>query len=201
MTFKVGLTGGIASGKSTVTTLFHELGATVIDADVIARNLLAKNTPCYKQVITLFGDKVLQDNGEINRAWLRTRIFNDVEAKQALESIIHPEVRRQMLAAAAACESPYCILSVPLLVEAQMQDLVDRVVVVDVDEETQLSRLMLRDNISATEARKMLENQCLRAERLAIADDIIDNSDNLAALNPQLRQLHEMYLKLAQNVV
>lgn len=201
MTFKVGLTGGVASGKSTVTTLFHKLGATVIDADVIARNLLAKNTSCYQQVVAAFGDEVLLDNGEINRTWLRTRIFNDLTAKQALESIIHPEVRRQMLAAAAACQSPYCILSVPLLVEAQMQDLVDRIVVIDVDEETQLSRLIVRDNISEAEARKMLENQCQRAERLAVADDIIDNSGKLASLNPQLRQLHEQYLKLAENVV
>ncbi|MTI63667.1 dephospho-CoA kinase [Methylophaga sp.] len=201
MTFKVGLTGGVASGKSTVTAMFQKLGATVIDADVIARNLLAKHTPCYQRVIAAFGDEVLQQNGEINRAWLRKRIFSDVAARQTLESITHPEVRREMLAAAADCQSPYCILSVPLLVEAQMQDLVDRIAVVDIDEKTQLSRLMTRDNITENEARKMLESQCQRAERLAVADDIIDNSDTVASLIPQLRQLHELYLKLAENVV
>lgn len=200
MTFKVGLTGGVACGKSTVTELFHQLGATVIDADVIARNLLEKDTDSYHQVIAYFGGDVLLESGDIDRAWLRAQIFSDSNAKQALENIIHPQVRQQMLAAASECEAPYCILSIPLLVEAQMQNLVDRIVVVDADDKTQLSRLMARDNITETEAMSMLQSQCQRAQRLAVADDIIDNSQSLDSLRPQVEQLHQQYLELAKNI-
>lgn len=200
MTFKVGLTGGVASGKSTVTELFQQLGITVIDADMIARGLLNKNTDSYRQVIKHFGHDVLMENGDIDRAWLRARIFSDRNAKQALENIIHPQVRQQMLAAVSECDAPYCILSVPLLVEAQMQDLVDRIVVVDADEKTQLSRLIARDNISQSEAVKMLQGQCQRAQRLAVADDIIDNSQTIDSLRPQVEQLHQQYLELAENI-
>lgn len=200
MTFKVGLTGGVASGKSTVSDLFQRLGVTVIDADVIARSLLDTGTSCYRQVIAHFGTEVLQHNGEINRAWLRSLIFSDSTAKQALENIIHPEVRSQMLVAADNCKTPYCLLSVPLLIEAQMLDLVDRILVVDVDEKTQLSRLLTRDGINISEARNMLENQCQRADRLSVADDIIDNSQSVSTLMPQVEQLHQRYLGLAQNV-
>ncbi len=200
MTFKVGLTGGVASGKSTVTELFQQLGITVIDADMIARGLLNKNTDSYRQVIKHFGHDVLMENGDIDRAWLRARIFSDRNAKQALENIIHPQVRQQMLAAVSECDAPYCILSVPLLVEAQMQDLVDRIVVVDADEKTQLSRLMARDNISQSEAVKMLQSQCQRAQRFTVADDIIDNSQTIDSLRPQVEQLHQQYLELAENI-
>lgn len=200
MSFKVGLTGGVASGKSTVSDLFQRLGVTVIDADLIARSLLDTGTSCYQQVIAHFGAEVLQHNGEINRAWLRSRIFSDSQAKQALENIIHPEVRRQLLAAADNCKTPYCLLSVPLLIEAQMLDLVDRILVVDVDEKTQLSRLLTRDGININEAHNMLENQCQRADRLSVADDIIDNSQSVSSLMPQVEQLHQRYLELAQNI-
>lgn len=200
MTFKVGLTGGVASGKSTVTELFRQLGATVIDADEIARGLLEKDTDSYQQVIAHFGGDVLLESGDIDRAWLRAQIFSDNSAKRALETIIHPEVRQQMLAAASHCDTPYCILSVPLLIEAQMQDLVDRVAVVDIDEKTQLSRLIARDNLSEAEAISMLENQCQRAERLVVADDIIDNSQARSMLRPQIEELHHRYLELAENI-
>lgn len=199
MTYKVGLTGGVACGKSTVTDLFQQLGATIIDADLIARGLLEKGTESYQQVVACFGEDVLLQTGDIDRAWLRAQIFSDRKAKQTLENIIHPRVRQQMIAAAKDCEAPYCILSVPLLIEAQMQDLVDRVVVVDADEKTQLRRLMARDRISEAAAIRMLQSQCQRAQRLAIADDIIDNSQTLDMLRPQVEQLHQQYLELAKN--
>ncbi|GAB4289599.1 MAG: dephospho-CoA kinase [Methylophaga sp.] len=198
MVFKVGLTGGVASGKSTVSDLFRDQGVMIIDADVIARDLLNKDSPCYQQVVRFFGSEVLLENGEINRAWLRDRIFSDSKAKQVLESIIHPRVRQEMLAAADNCHQAYCILSIPLLVEAQMQSLVDRIAVVDVEETTQLTRLMARDGLSQVQAIRMLENQCRRAERLAAADDIIDNSQAKASLLPQIKALHKQYLKLAE---
>ncbi len=200
MTFKVGLTGGVACGKSTVTDLFHQMGATVIDADVIARGLLEKDTDCYQQVIDYFGPDVLLESRDIDRAWLRVQIFSDSSAKKALENIIHPQVRQQMLAAASTCDAPYCMLSIPLLVEAQMQDLVDRIVVVDADEATQLSRLMARDKITEAEAIRMLQSQCQRAQRLAVADDIIDNSQSMDSLRPQVEHLHQQYLEFAKKI-
>lgn len=199
MVFKVGLTGGAASGKTAVTDLFSQLGVKVIDADVIARHVLNKDTECYRKVLDYFGSQVLTDNDDIDRAWLRERIFNESAAKKALEAIIHPQVRQQMLAEAEKSSDAYCILSVPLLAEANMQDLVDRIVVVDLDIESQLSRLITRDNISEKQAKQMLKNQFSREQRLSIADDIIDNSGPVAQLKSQVENLHKKYLKLAEN--
>jgi dephospho-CoA kinase len=197
MVFKVGLTGGVASGKTTVSELFSAMGVEIIDADVIARRLLDKGSDCYHSVLALFGPQVLLDNDEINRAWLRNKIFTDVSAKQQLEAIIHPRVRQQMLAQAEQCRQPYCILSIPLLTEATMQDLVDRVLVVDTVPDRQLARLTARDGISNVQAQQMLAGQAEPAQRLAIADDVIDNNGSAEALAPLVSQLHQQYLKLA----
>jgi dephospho-CoA kinase len=140
---------------------------------------------------------VLLKNADINRRWLRNRIFSDVTAKQQLESIIHPAVRQTILADSKHCISPYCIVSVPLLIEANMQSLVDRIVVVDLPEEQQLERLMGRDELSRLQAEAMLKGQCSREQRLSFADDIIDNSHTLAALDEQVSSLHQHYLQLA----
>lgn len=198
MHFRVGLTGGVASGKSTVSHLFAELGVTIIDADLIARQLLEKNTDCFKQVVQLFGDKVLLDNGEINRSFLRELIFTDAAAKQAVEQIIHPNVRKQMLATAARSETPYCILVVPLLIEADMLDLVDRTLVVDIPEPLQLQRLCQRDGLTEQQARRMLDSQASRDERLQAADDIIDNQGDTDTLQKKVKQLHLFYRDLAE---
>lgn len=197
MVFKVGLTGGVASGKTTVSELFSALGVEIIDADVIARNLLVKGSDCYQSVLTLFGQQVLLDNGDINRAWLRNKIFTDVIAKQQLEAIIHPRVRQQMLDQAEQCPQPYCILSIPLLTEAAMQDLVDRVLVVDTAPTSQIARLTTRDGISDAQAQQMLAGQAKPEQRLAIADDVIDNNGSAEALAPLVSQLHQQYLRLA----
>jgi dephospho-CoA kinase len=197
MTFKVGLTGGVATGKTSVSDRFSALGIQIIDADVIARELLKRDTECYRQVISLFGEKVLLGNADINRSWLRDRIFSDATAKQQLEAIIHPAVRQAILADSNRCISPYCIVSVPLLIEANMQSLVDRIVVVDLPEEQQIARLMVRDKLNRLQAEAMLKGQCSREYRLSFADDIIDNSQTLSALDEQVSSLHQHYLQLA----
>lgn len=197
MVFRVGLTGGIASGKTTVSNLFQQLGVHVIDADPIARDLLNKNTPCYHQVVTAFGPEVLLSNGDINRRWLRDRIFSNAEAKKTLETILHPVVREQMLDAVQHCDQAYCILSIPLLTEAGMQDMVDRVLVVDVAPSIQINRLQQRDGASEQQAMKIVAAQAERQQRLAIADDIIDNDSPAETLLPRVEQLHQQYLDLA----
>jgi dephospho-CoA kinase len=197
MTFKVGLTGGVATGKTSVSDRFSALGIQIIDADVIARELLKQGTECYRQVVSLFGEEVLLGNADINRRWLRDRIFSDATAKQQLEAIIHPAVRQSILADSNRCISPYCIVSVPLLIEANMQSLVDRIVVVDLPEEQQIARLMARDKHNRLQAEAMLKGQCSRVQRLSFADDIIDNSTTLSALDEQVSSLHQHYLQLA----
>ncbi|KGM08112.1 Dephospho-CoA kinase [Methylophaga thiooxydans] len=197
MYFRVGLTGGVACGKSTVSQLFSELGATIIDADVIARQLLEKDTDCYKQVIQLFGNTITFADGEINRALLRELVFSDTTAKHQLEKILHPEVRKQMLAAAEKCETAYCIFVVPLLVEADMLDLVDRILVIDIPEVTQLERLIKRDKLTKSQAQNILNNQATRQQRMQVANDLIDNQNDINLLKDKVEQLHHFYRELA----
>jgi dephospho-CoA kinase len=199
MVFKVGLTGGVACGKTTVSDRFKELGIEIIDADIIARELLEQDSGCYRDVVDLFGQQVLLESAEINRSWLRDRIFSDAEAKLALESIIHPAVRRTLAEASENCASDYCIVSVPLLIEANMQSLVDRILIVDLPPEQQLDRLMQRDKISLKQAQAMLAGQCSRAQRLSFADDILNNAHPVSALDEQIRMLHENYLRMSKD--
>ncbi|EEF78848.1 dephospho-CoA kinase [Methylophaga thiooxydans] len=197
MHFRVGLTGGVACGKSTVSQLFSELGVTIIDADVIARKLLEKDTDCYKQVIELFGTDITFSDGEINRALLRDLVFSDATAKHQLEKILHPEVREQMLALAETSETAYCIFVVPLLVEADMLDLVDRILVIDIPEATQLERLIKRDKLTKTQAQNILNNQATRQQRMQVANDLIDNQNDINSLKDKVEQLHHFYRELA----
>jgi len=199
MPFKVGLTGGVATGKSTIAKLFAEQGITVIDADIIARQLLDKNTICYQMVINAFGERILDDVGEINRRLLREKIFHDKQAKKTLENILHPRIRQQLLTESSQCDSAYVLLVIPLLAEANMQDMVDRTLVVDSPEKMQISRLIERDKISKELAQAMLNNQLSRKARLAIANDIISNQNDKNALAEQVEELHKFYLKQAQS--
>jgi dephospho-CoA kinase len=199
MSFKVGLTGGVASGKSTVCKLFSDLGIEIIDADLIARNLLARDTRYYREVITAFGDEVKQANGELDRRYLRGLIFNDAQAKQRLENILHPAIKAKMLTDAGNCRSLYCILVIPLLFEVGMQDLVNRTVVVDIPEDLQQMRLCQRDDLTVEQARAMINSQYPRQQRLQLADDIIDNSGEISQLGTQVTRLHHLYLELAGN--
>lgn len=197
MPYRIGLTGGVASGKSTVAGLFAQLGVDIIDADHIARELMARNTPVYHRVVDAFGAGVVRADGELDRAALRDLIFSDERRRHVLESIVHPEVRQQLLSAALTASSPYCVLVVPLLFEADMQDLVDRVLTVDVPDDIQRERLQRRDSLDARQAQAMMDSQLPRQRRLQLTDDIIDNSTTLAALTEQVTRLHRHYLNLA----
>jgi dephospho-CoA kinase len=196
---RIGLTGGVASGKSTVAGLFAELGIPVIDTDTIARELTATGTPTLAEIVRGFGPGILNDAGELDRRRLRSRVFSDPAQRQRLEAILHPLIRAEALARADAAESPYVLLAVPLLFESGFDQLVDRSLVVDCPEPAQLERLKLRDGSDDAEARAMLAAQIPRERRRAAADDIIDNSGSIDGLRIQVDALHRKYLKLAQN--
>lgn len=175
--FAVVITGGIASGKTTLTDRFAELGAPVFDADAIARELVAPGQPALAEIVAAFGADMLNAAGELDRARMRERIFDDEGARKRLEAILHPRVRDELRSRARACAAPYCLLAIPLYAEsAQAYDWVDRVLVVDVPRAAQLARLTLRDGMSEDYARRALSTQATRAQRLALADDVIDNS-------------------------
>jgi dephospho-CoA kinase len=196
---RIGLTGGIASGKSAVADLFASLGVTVIDADLIAREVVAPGQPGLAKVIAAFGADMLRANGELDRAKLRKQAFADPACKKQLDSILHPLIQAEMLAkskqtAANAC---YQIFVVPLLVETNFADLVDRLLVIDCPIEIQRARLMARDKESMAMADSLIASQASREERLTVADDVICNDSDLAALVPAVEALHQQYLELA----
>ena len=195
--FKVGLTGGIGSGKSRVAELLAGLGAGVIDTDLIARELTEPGTPTLARIAADFGPEVLYPDGTLNRATLRDRVFRDRAARIRLESILHPRIRNLMLERTAKLHTPYAVLVVPLLFETGQESLMDRVLVVDCPEETQIERVQRRSQLGPADMARILASQVSRAERLARADDVIDNSGELAALAPQVECLHRFYLDLA----
>lgn len=193
---RVGLTGGIASGKSTVEQRFMELGVPVVNADDSSRAVVAPGQPGLAAVVSRFGQGVLTGRGELDRRALRSLIFKDPACRRALEGILHPLIRADMEARAAAAEGPYVIMSIPLLVEGGARDL-DRVLVVDADEALQLERLMARDSVDLHEARSILAAQTTRAARRKAADDILMNSGTVGELRDAVDRLHERYMKLA----
>lgn len=194
----IGLTGGIGSGKSTVTALFTALGIPVIDADQVAREMVAPGSPALQQVVDRFGSDVLNPDGSLNRARMRELVFADPETRRDLEAILHPRIRTATSEQLAGLDTPYAILAIPLLVETSGTDRVDRVLVVDLPEQQQIERVCSRDNITEEQARAILTAQCSRAQRLAAADDVIDNSGDREALAAQVRALHEKYLALSR---
>lgn len=194
---KVGLTGGIASGKTTVCHYFEQLGVPIIDADIIARQLVEIGQPCYQQIINTFSKKVCSSDGQLDRAYLRQLIFSDENAKQQLEQILHPVIRQRLIEQSNACQSDYCLLAVPLLIEADMIDLVNHVLVIDTPVELQLQRLIQRDDITAIEAKAIIKKQCSRKTRLRYADEILINDATHDSLQQKVDRLHHYYLKLA----
>jgi len=193
----IGLTGGIASGKSTVARLFQALGVPVIDADAAAREAVAPGSAGLAAVRAHFGDDVIGADGTLDRARMRQRVFADEAARRALEAIVHPAVRRIMDARLAAADAPYAIYMVPLLLESGQADRVDRVLVVDVAPARQIERAEARDGSSREVIDGIMRAQASRDTRLAGADDVIHNEDSLAALRPQVERLHRHYLDLA----
>ena len=196
----IGLTGGIGSGKSTVSRRFSDLGVPVIDADEISRTLVEPGNPTLEQIINEFGEEFRNPSGQLNRARLRDHIFADKRARLALESILHPAIRSNMADQLSDLDTPYAILVIPLMTETGQADLVDRVLVVDVPESLQVQRVMLRDNISRSNANRILDNQASREERLALADDVINNECNPEELDQAIDKLHQKYLRLSDQL-
>ena len=195
-TFKVGLTGGIGSGKTTVSEQFSKLGVPVIDADVIARELLSPGSETSKLVLKEFGDDVADSQSNIDRTRLRQLVFEDTSARKKLEAILHPIVHRRIQQLADAIDAPYCIVVIPLLFEAGHQDLVDRILVIDTKEENQILRAATRDQSSAEEIRKIIASQMPARERNARADDVIHNNNGIEELDSRVRELDRLYRSL-----
>ena len=191
---RVGLTGGIASGKSTVADMFAELGIPVIDTDVIAREVVRPGQPALDEIREVFGNGVIAADGTLDRAAMRAIVFGDDAARRRLESILHPRIGKTTREQADAAGGPYQVIVVPLLVESSLRAFVDRVLVVDCDEDTQVARLLARDAESEDQARRMLAAQATRAERLAIADDVVANGGALEDTREQVLALHQRYL-------
>ncbi len=193
---RVGLTGGIASGKSTVADMFAELGATVIDTDVIAREVVMPGQPALNEIRDAFGDEFIREDGTLDRAALRRLIFSDETARSNLEAIVHPRIGAETVRQATEAGGPYQIIVVPLLTGSPLRKFVDRIVVVDCDEDAQMRRLLERDTESAAQARRILASQATREERLAIADDVISNDGDFESTATQVAALHQAYLAL-----
>lgn len=194
----IALTGGIAAGKSTVEQRFKAHGIHVYDADQAAREVIEPGTDGLAQIIEAFGHEVIGADGRLDRPAMRQRIFADREARHTLEAIVHPRVRLWLQQHALADTGPYCMLAIPLLAEhVGHYRWADRILVVDVDEATQMRRLMARDDIDEPLARRILASQATREQRLAIANDVIDNHGDPSALDAQVAALHERYLTLA----
>ncbi len=195
---RIGLTGGIASGKSAVSDMFAALGAPVIDTDRIARDVVQPGRPALADIVEEFGEDVLLPDGTLDRRVLRERVFSDDAGRQRLEAITHPRIRDETLRRMHAAGGPYQIIVVPLLVESGFGALVDRVLVVDCPPEVQRARLMARDGETAESAEAMMRSQVDREARLDAADDVIDNSGSLEETRRQVAHLHGRYLALAR---
>lgn len=197
--FSVGLTGGIGSGKSAVATLFGERGASIIDTDAISHALTAAGGDAMPEIAGIFGDAFLTSEGALNRAAMRELVFTDHTARGQLESILHPLISQKTRALANQASGPYLIFVVPLLVESgRWKDRVDRILVVDCNEELQIERVMRRNHLSDQQVRAIMATQVGRTLRLAAADDVIVNERSLDALAGEVEHLHQHYLRLAQ---
>ena len=194
---RIGLTGGIASGKSTVAQRFIELGIPVIDADESSRFVVAPGQPGLTELTKRFGAGILTADGELDRRTLRNLVFGDPQLRRDLEAILHPLIRMDMERRAGAAAGPYLVMAIPLLVEGGNPGRVDRILVVDIDEDVQLSRVIARDSTTLKQARAILEAQASRAARLKAADDVIVNSGTISDLRRAVDGLHERYLGLA----
>ncbi|WP_339010934.1 dephospho-CoA kinase [Aeromonas popoffii] len=196
--YVVAVTGGIGSGKTTIANQFAALGIDVVDADIIARDVVEPGAPALAAIATYFGPDVIAPDGQLDRRSLRERVFSDPNAKAWLNALLHPLIRQEMLRQCASARSPYCLLVVPLLVENKLTGLANRVLVIDVDEATQIERTCRRDGVSAEQAKAIIAAQASRSERLAAADDVIDNHNgSKMAIKTRILALHETYLAFA----
>ncbi|MCW9698561.1 MULTISPECIES: dephospho-CoA kinase [unclassified Avibacterium] len=202
MSYIVGVTGGIGSGKSTIVDLFAELGVEIIDADIVAREVVAKGSPLLEKIAEHFGAGILLDSGELNRQALRQIVFECPQEKVWLNNLLHPAIRREMLHQLAQSQSLYVLWVVPLLIENDLTAFCDRVLVIDVLPETQLLRAAKRDQNKMVLIKKIMASQVSREKRLSVADDVVNNEPELSQNLPYLRQkvleLHHQYLQFAK---
>jgi dephospho-CoA kinase len=198
MAIIIGLSGGIASGKTTVANLFNEhFNIDIVDADIVAREVVAVGSDGLKQITDHFGEAILLEDGALNRSKLRELIFSDPTEKQWLNDLLHPMIRNKIDSDLSKVTSPYALLVAPLLVENQMQGMADRVLIVDVPKEVQIERTMSRDNVSKEQVTSILKSQASREQRLAVADDVIKNHTKNQELLPQITDLHQKYLAIS----
>ncbi len=195
--FVIGLTGGIGSGKSAAAEYFKRLGIDIIDADIAARKVVEKGSPALTKIVEHFGVETLNSDNTLNRAFLRTQVFNNPQERLWLETLLHPLIRVWMQQALSNTTGPYTILETPLLLETDQHLLVDRVLVIDAPEELQMTRASNRDNNIEEQIRAIMKTQLPREERLDKADDILDNSGSLDHIERQVTELHHKYLTLA----
>ncbi|PTO97536.1 dephospho-CoA kinase [Vibrio sp. 10N.286.48.B8] len=198
MAIIIGLSGGIASGKTTVANLFNEhFNIDIVDADIVAREVVALGSDGLKQITEHFGESILLEDGTLNRSRLRELIFSNPKEKQWLNDLLHPMIREKIDSDLSKITSPYGLLVAPLLVENQMQGMTDRVLIVDVPAEVQIERTMSRDNVSREQVASILKSQASREQRLAVADDVIKNHTKNQELLPQIIDLHQKYLAIS----
>ncbi len=197
---RIGLTGGIASGKSTVAKMFSEHGVPVIDTDIIARQVVEPGQPGLDAVAARFGADLVTPDGRLDRRRLRNRVFDDTEERRALEAILHPLIQARTVELADQASGPYLLLVVPLLIETGFRTLVDRVLVVDCPEAQQRTRLLSRDGETPERVERILAAQANRNKRLSAADDVIDNTNSPEETLAQVTKLHEHYLHLAKSI-
>lgn len=193
----IGLTGGIGSGKTTACNQFMSLGVPIIDADLVARDVVKPGQPGLEQIVATFGPKILAADGTLERGQLREKIFSDSSARQKLEAILHPLIRAEIKNRLSAIEATYVIMAIPLLIESGQYEIVDRILVIDVPEKQQIERICLRDGMDAEQAKHILTVQCSRSDRIAVANDVIYNTGDLEQLKSEVTKLHNFYLQLA----
>jgi len=197
----VGLTGGIGSGKSEVSRRFEQLGIKVVDADIVAREAVNIGSIALTAISTHFGKDILNADGSLNRAQLRSRIFENLNEKRWLENLLHPIIRKEIVAQLTQSQTPYSILSSPLLFETKQNELVNRVLVVDATEDMQLKRAAARDTNNTDQIQKIMATQISRIDRCKKADDIIENHGDLNELDTAVKKLHTFYLQLAEQPI
>ncbi len=196
MVLKVGMTGGIGSGKSTACKIFSELGTPVIDADIIAHNLVMPGTPALQQIITEFGKEIVTKEGGLNRQKLRDRIFTNVTDRNKLNNILHPATYSEIILEIERIQSRYCIIAVPLLLETDTSRIVDRILIIDTPRELQMSRASIRDNVTQHDIETIMYSQIPPEDRFAAADDIIKNDGEVNNLRRQICDLHKFYTNI-----
>jgi dephospho-CoA kinase len=199
--FRIGLTGGIACGKSTVANLFAALGITIVDTDLLAREVVEPGSPLLGEISKHFGAQLLQKDGSLNRAALRAQVFANPAERRWLEQLTHPAIRELTDARCKSATGPYVIVAIPLLVETQGAKRFNRVLVVDCEPALQLARLQARDGVTSHQAAQMLAAQVTREQRLAVADDVVENNGDIAGLRDQVEKLHRQYVTAAAQSV